>query len=504
MRRFLILSIIAVLHAPFARADDTAITIYSKAQPGAIDPNTYRPVQGQSGYYGQAVPGYAVVRQTRKVSLPAAQSILKFSDVAALIDPTTVQFRSLTDPKGTKVAEQDYQFDLVSQQKLLEKYIDQKIAVQKAVGDKVETVEGTLLSVQGGLTLKMPDNGIQAINAYSSIRFPTLPGGLMTKPTLVWSVITGKPGDHQAEVSYQTEGITWWADYNLIYKDGKDANSGTVDFGSWVSIINQTGASFADARLKLMAGDVQRVSNRGYPQSVSKMRMEEEMSAPAPKFAEKAFFEYHLYTLNRPVTLPDNATKQMELIPAAGAVPVEKILVYYGSPSAYFGDDSIHTDRNDGLDRAGKKVDVYLKLLNKEENGLGVPLPAGRIRVNQRDDDGGLEFIGESLIGHTPRNEEVLIKLGSAFDVVGERKQLNFVLDTGRRFIEEEIEIKIRNRKKQPVKVKAVESLYRAIGWTITKSSMSYNKDDAHRVSFMPTIDSEKEEVIHYTVRYTW
>jgi len=168
-----------------AASEETAITIYSKAQPGAVDPNTYRPVNGQTGYYGAAVPGYAVVRQVRQVSLPNKETILKFSDVAALIDPTTVQFKSLTDPTGTKVVEQDYQFDLVSQQKLLEKYIDKKIVVEKLVGDKIETVEGTLLSTQGGLTLKTADGSIKAVNGYSTIDFPDLPGGLITKPTLV-------------------------------------------------------------------------------------------------------------------------------------------------------------------------------------------------------------------------------------------------------------------------------------------------------------------------------
>lgn len=503
----LLLSSALSLAAPaFAQeaAEETAITIYSKAQPGAMDPNTYRPVNGQAVYMGAGVPGYAVVRQTRKVMLAEKESILKFTDVAGLIDPTTVQFKSLTDPKGTKVAEQDYQFDLVSQQKLLEKYIDKKITVERLAGDKIETVEGILMSIQGGLTLKTPE-GVRAVNGYYGLNFPELPGGLMTKPTLVWDVITGKLGEHKAEVSYQTQGITWWADYNLIFKEGKDANSGTVDFGSWVSIINQTGATFKDAKLKLMAGDVQRVTNQGYAMAKTmRADMVQEAAAPAPSFAEKSFFEYHLYTLNRPVTLPDNATKQMELIPAAVSVPVEKQLVYNGLETQYWSWGGIYTDRGYGLDAGNKKVDVYLKLVNKEENGLGVPLPAGRIRVNQRDDDGSLEFIGESLIDHTPRNEDVLVKLGSAFDVMGERKQLNYTLDTARKYAEEEIEIKIRNQKKVPVKVKIAEAMYRATGWKITESSQDYTKDDAHHVSFLVNVAPEKEQAVRYMVRYSW
>jgi hypothetical protein len=363
------------------------------------------------------------------------------------------------------------------------------------------------MSTQGGLTLKMADGGIKTVNGYSGINYPELPGGLMTRPTLVWDIITGKTGEHQAEVSYQTQGITWWADYNLIYKEGKDANSGAVDFGSWVSIINQTGATFTNAKLKLMAGDVQRVNvgNMHDGRMMMKASAEVMASAPAPSFAQKEFFEYHLYTLNRPVTLPDNSTKQMELIPAANNVPVEKLLVYTGVGQQYWNwGGQFFNDRYYGVEGGNKKVDVYLKLMNKEESGLGVPLPSGRMRVNQRDDDGSLEFIGESIIDHTPRNEQILIKLGSAFDVVGERKQLNYTLDSARNMAEEVIEIKLRNQKKQAVKVKVVESLYRATGWTIKDSSHEFTKDNANQISYIVNIDPEKEQVIKYTVRYTW
>lgn len=491
-----------------AFADETAITIYSKAQAGSIDPNLYRPVNGQTGYNGVNVPGYGVVRQIREVDLPSKNSTIKFSDVAAYIDPTTVQFKSLTDPKGTKVGEQNFQFDLVNQQKLLEKYIDKKITVEKLAGDKIETVEGILLSTQGGLTLKANDGSIKAINGYSNINFPDLPDGLITKPTLVWSIFTDKIGKHKSEVSYQTQGITWWADYNLTYSEGKDANNGTVDFNSWVSIINQTGASFSDAKLKLMAGDVQRIEPQAFAGRAMAMNKNMEMAADAvapPAFAEKEFFEYHLYTLDSPVTLPNNSTKQLELIPAATNVPVEKLMVFNGQQSQYWNYGGVYMDRGYGIEEGNKKIDVFLKIVNKKENGLGVPLPSGRIRVNQRDAaDGSLEFIGESIIDHTARNEELLIKLGNAFDVVGERKQVNYTLDSSRKFADEEIEIKIRNQKKQAVKVKVVESMYRATGWNITTSSDEYKKDNSHQVSFLVDIAPEKEKTITYKVHYSW
>ena len=501
--------------APTANAADqrdTAITIYSKAQPGAIDPNMYRPVNGQQpAYYGASVPGYAIVREQREVNLSGKKTEIKFDDVAGLIDPTTVQFKSLTDPKGTKVGEQNFQFDLVSQQKLMEKYIDKKITVEKYQygASPQESVEGVLLSTQGGLTLKTNDGQIKTINGYQSVNFPELPGGLITKPTLVWDIYTDKPGSHKAEVSYETQGVTWWADYNLTYNEGKDANSGTVDFGSWVSIINQSGATYDNAKLKLIAGDVQKTQPgvfAGAP-ATRGMAMESSMvdGTAAPSFAEKEFFEYHMYTLSQLVNLPQNSTKQMELIPAVMGVPVEKMMVFNAVESQYWNWGGVYYDQSYGLTGEKRKVDVLLKLKNAKENGLGVALPAGRMRVNQRDNsDGSLEFIGENVIDHTPRNEEITIKLGSAFDVVGERKQLDYRLDTNARFADEEIEIKLRNQKKQAVKVKTIESMYRATGWKILSADAEYSKDNAHQISFITSIEPEKEAVIRYKVRYTW
>ena len=499
---------IAAFHTPAyaAQPNETAITIYSKALPGAVDTNMYRPVNGQNAYYGITIPGYAIIRQRRNVMLDKKETILKFTDVAALIDPTTVQFTSLTDPKNTKVAEQSYQFDLVSQQKLLEKYVDKTITVEKTIGDKTEKIEGTLLSVQGGLTLKMPDGGIKAVNNYSALNFSELPGGLITKPTLVWDIITNKTGEHTTEVSYETAGVTWWADYNLTFHEGKDANSGTVDFGSWVSIINQSGTSYKDAKLKLIAGDVEKISTpqfRNEGMVAAKAMMMDAAAPSAPKFDEKSFFEYHLYTLNRPVTLEDNATKQLELIPAVKEVPVEKMLVLTND-TEYWNYDSMYLDQNAGLTSAPKKADVILSLKNKEENGLGIPLPAGRIRVNQQDNDGSLEFIGENTINHTPRNETLTIRLGQAFDVVAERRQVNYMLDSRNHFAEEEIEIKVRNQKKQAVKVKVVENLYRATGWKILESNQDYKKENAHQIHYLVTIGPEKEQIITYKVRYNW
>ena len=222
-----------------------ALTIYSTASPGAISPDLYRPQPARGGYNPPTppVPGYAVVKQERELSLEKGRSTVRFSDVAALIDPTTVTFTSLTDPAGTQVVEQNYEFDLVSADKLMQRYLDRTITVEQTSGDKITSFTGTLTSTAGGVILKDANGGVQIINGYSNVRFPELPGGLITKPTLVWDVSADKGGPHRTRVTYQTGGMTWWADYNVIFAEGKNANSGVLDLGAWVSIINQSGAA---------------------------------------------------------------------------------------------------------------------------------------------------------------------------------------------------------------------------------------------------------------------
>ena len=476
----------------------TALTIYSNAAPGAVSPDLYRtPGRG-------SVPGYAVIRQERDLDLNKGRNAVRFTDVAALIDPTTVVFESLTDGKGTTVLEQNYQFDLVSADKLLQKYIDRPIAVEQVRGQATETFNGTLLSTQGGLVLRRDDGSVQMVPHNAGVKLPALPGGLITRPTLVWDVAAQRAGSHRTRVSYQTQGMTWWSDYNVTYAEGSNANACRMDIGAWVSIINQSGAGYADARLKLVAGDVHRATAVGaaqVPASLGKALRSEEKSNG---FVEQSFFEYHLYTLGRTTTLPDNSTKQLELFPAARRVPCEKLLVYYGAPGGHRGFlSSPATDRNYGV-QSNRKVDVYLQFANAEANGMGMPLPAGRVRVNQASVDGTLEFIGEDAIDHTPRNEKVQLKLGSAFDVVGERRQLDFRVDTSRRTMTEEIEVRLRNQKKERVEVMVKENLYRWVNWNINSKSHEYRKEDARTVVFPVTVAPEGEVVVRYTANYSW
>ena len=482
---------------PLAAPAETSLTVYSSARPGTLSPQNFR-----NGGEGMAIPGYALVKDDRSFTLQPGRNLVRLTDVPALIDPTTVSFASLADPEGTRVVEQSFEFDLTSRAKLLSKYLDREITVEQNRGTGVEAFTGTLVGTQGGIVLKLPDGGVRVVDQTAGIRLPSLPGGLISKPTLAWDLEAARGGAQRARVSYQTGGMTWWTDYNVTYSESA-GGSCRLDVGAWVTIVNQSGASFADARLKLIAGDVQRAQPERMP-AVLTAPARAAMESKAAGFAEKAFFEYHLYTLGRTTSLPDNATKQIELFPAAHGVGCEKTLVYQGQLGAYYY-GGLNTERDIGA-QSNRKVDVYLRFRNAAANGLGVPLPAGRVRVSKLDTaDQGLEFIGEDLIDHTARDERVQLKLGSAFDVVGERRQVDFRLDTAAKWMEEDIEIKLRNQKPdEAVTVIAKENLYRWSQWTVTKRSQDYTKEDARTIHFPVKIAPKGEAVVRYTVRYTW
>jgi hypothetical protein len=479
-------------------SDHHALTLYSTTSPGAVNPELLR------GGGHSVVPGYAMVRHERTIPLGQGRNAIRFADVAERIDPTTVSFESLTDPSGTNILEQSFQFDLVSQDKLLQRYIDRPVTVEQARGPSVESFSGTLLSTQGGLILREGDGTVRILPSHSGVKLPSLPGGLITRPTLVWDVSTRRAGPHRTRVSYQTGGMTWWADYNVTYAEPTGADSCKLDIGAWVSIVNQSGASYPDARLKLVAGDVQRAAPRptATPRAAHKAAAIEDAAAG---FAEKAFFEYHLYTLGRTTTLPDNSTKQIELFPVARDVPCEKTFVYYGAsqPSYAYGANPL-TDRDYGI-ASNRKVDVYLRFRNRADHTMGMPLPAGRVRVAQQDSaDRTLELIGEDIIDHTPKDESVRLKLGSAFDLVGERKQVDFRVDTSRREMSEEIEIKVRNHKKQAVTIIVKENLYRWVNWKIERSTHKFEQEDARTAHFPVRIPPGGESTLRYAVQYTW
>jgi hypothetical protein len=484
-----------------------ALTIYSTADPATFDPQELARQQLANPYnrWQMQLPGYGVVREVRKVDIGDDRTI-RFTDVASGIDPTTVTFESLTDPAGTSVLEQNYEYDVVSGTKLMEKYLGKNVIAvlrQQAAGEAKPPITGSLLSSDGSTVVIKTERDVQVINRGDIVTVALADASnLITKPTLVWKLDAEKAGQHDAKVTYQTDGITWRADYSIIMNKDDTA----ADVGAWVSILNQSGASYPNAKLKLVAGDVQRVKP---PQRIYEMRAMQEMAKAVRDdtgFQEKAFFEYHLYTLGRPTSLGDNSTKQIELFPTRQNVPAKKTFVYYGLPEQwrYWIAPEPNQDRNLGTE-SNKKVDIYLQIENKEANGLGIPLPAGRIRAYKTDDaDGSLEFIGEDVIQHTPKDEKVLVKLGSAFDVVGERVQTDFKIDVRGHVIEEEFEIKLRNHKKEPVDVIVKENLLRWTNWEIINASDKHEKQDYRTIHIPVTVDPDAEKKVTYRVKYTW
>jgi len=499
MLRILAASIAAAVSATAGAAGtgDYSLTVYSAAQPGQLSTATL-------ANYGANLPGYALVRDARRMTLVQGVGDLRFSDVAKRIDPTTVAFESLSDPAGTRVIEQNYQYDLVDNAKLLDRYIGQAISVGQLRGDKVEQVTGKLLSANGGIILQRDSGEVLTLSNYSNIQFPALPGGLITQPTLVWKVASKAGGAQDARVSYQTQGITWWSDYNVTMREG---NGGcAMDLAAWVTLVNQSGGSYPNAQLKLVAGEVNRAP--AAPAAAGGLMMAKraiaERDEVATGFAESSLSEYHLYTLGRRTDLPDNSTKQLELFPAVHDAACRKQLVFTAAPAPnpwWYGpmQDQGYAATSQGT------VGSYLEFDNKEANKLGMPLPAGRVRVNQANQsDGALEFVGEDVIKHTPRNETLRIKLGNSFDIVGERKQTGFRIDTSAKTIDESFEISVRNRKKEAATVIVREYLYRWSGWQITGKSHEFVKRDAQTIDFPVEIAADGEAKVTYAVHYHW
>jgi hypothetical protein len=478
--------------AAAADTPDYALTVYSAAAPGTL--STERLAD-----YGNRLPGYAVVSDRRVLELTRGTGELRFSDVARRIDPTTVSFASITDPAGTRVLEQNYQYDLVSQQKLLQRYLGQPLTVEQQRGETIERISGTLLSADGGLILAREDGSVVTLSSWSSVQFPALPGGLISKPTLVWKLDAVRGGRHDAQVSYQTQGMTWWTDYNITLRE--DSGRCRMDLAAWVSLVNQSGGSFANAKLKLVAGDINRAPAAPEPQKMYRTMVVE--AAPmADGFAESELFEYHLYTLGRRTDLPDNSVKQLELFPAVAGAECRRELVFTATPG-YHNYGAAMTDQGFGATQRGE-AGAFLEFENREANRLGIPLPGGRVRVSQASAEGAQEFIGEDLIPHTARNETLRLKLGTAFDISGERRQMSYSYDEKARTITETIEVEVRNGKKSPAEVTVREYLYRWSGWSITGNSQAFDKRDAQTVDFAVKLPAEGKQTVRYTVTYRW
>ena len=440
-----------------------------------------------------------LVREQRDIQLDKGQNEIKFTDVASKIDATSVHFKSITDPDGTKVLEQNFEYDLISRDKLLSKYIDKEIELVRRLGvsgEKTEIIKGTLLSLKGGMTLKVGDKIYS--NPSGEVILDKLPQGLITKPALSWLVDSKKSAQHTVEVGYLTEGIKWNADY-IVVADADDKN---IDLNGWVTIDNQTGATYKDAKLKLIAGDVNRIK----PAATVKLMAAKYAymgEAEEPQFQEKSFFEYHMYTLQRKTTIKDNESKQIEFT-SASQIPVKKLYIYDGSKMSFYGyNEYSRADKNYGI-QTNKDIYVMLEFKNSNDNNLGIPLPKGKMRVYKSDTDKSLEFIGEDWIDHTPKDEMVRIYLGNAFDIIGERVQTDFKVNYDADKLNESYKITLRNHKEEPVTVRVVEHLYRWSNWKITSNSYKFDKTDSKTIEFDVPIEKDGEAVVTYTAEYWW
>jgi hypothetical protein len=413
-----------------------------------------------------------------------------------------VTFKSLTDPAGTSVIEQAFEYDLASADRILERHTGQPIRVQ--ITNAGGTYAGRLVSFDRGQIVLQADDGLKSIarGTVQAIGYPKLPEGLVLKPTLAWAVQAARAGEHLAEVAYETSGMSWSADYTAVITPDEKR----VDLSAWVTIRNQSGASYKDAGLKLVAGDLNRApKGTDFSQSFAVNGAIGAGSATPPGFTEKAFFEYHMYTLGRRTTLPDRSLKQIELFDPVAGVPCTKAYLYDGLrdlPPWY----SNQPNQDQGFGSAcNRKVGVYLEIENRKENGMGMPLPAGRMRVHKRDDaDGFPELIGEDRIDHTPKDEKVRLKVGDAFDIVGERKQTDFKVDRHGRWLTETVEVRIRNHKEEAVDVLVAEHLHRWVNWEFEKKSEEFVKVNSQLVHFPVKVPKDGEVVVTYTVKYTW
>lgn len=441
--------------------------------------------------------GSALVRDQRQFDLSRGVNEVSFTDVASQMDPTSVLFKSLTDPAGTTVLEQNYVYDLVNTNALLEKYLDQPIRVITTDG---LAYEGTLLSGRDNIIIEDEDGQVQVITsaATQQFSFPELPDGLITRPTLEWKLLAEEPGEHDVEITYLTYGMSWEADYVLLLSE----ESTSLDLDGWVTLNNTSGATYEDALLKLIAGDLQRVQEDALATPTLEFERADEALGAAP-VEEREFFEYHLYEVPRPVTVRDNESKQIEFVTAAG-VPSEKFFVYDGLQCqnnywycSFYG--SFQSDPTYGT-QSNPKVMVMVEF---DTENVEADLPRGQVRLYQEDIDGAALLIGEQSIDHTPEGEILQLYVGDAFDIVGERVQTDF-RNPSHNTIEEDFEITLRNHKDEAVEVRIVEHLLRWSEWRILRSNNDYTKMDSSTIEFRVDVPADGETTVTYTVRYEW
>lgn len=480
----------------------TALLLAGFLLQSQASPAQESPVSGSQGVnltiYNQ---NFGLVRDTRKIDLKEGVNFVRVEDVAAQIDPTSVSFSSITAPNAVVVREQNYQYDLLNPTSILKKSVGKSVkfrqtlpsgAVRELSGILLNPPEATVSDTEGniqersqGLVLKTPEGVI--LNPEGQAELAELPKGLVSKPSLLWKLETTRAGKHDTEIAYQTQGLNWKCDYVAV----ANADDSKADLTSWVTLDNKSGATYEDAALKLMAGDVHKVS--ALPPPAMPMAMGgavAEAAMPPPQFKEQAFAEYHLYTLQGNTTVRDNETKQLSLFNAAD-VPVKKLFIFEPDTAQYF------MSSPDGGEQRLQKVAVKLELQNSEANHLGMPMPKGKVRVYKQDSDGALQFVGEDSIDHTPRDEKVRLYIGDAFDVVAERRQTNME-QVSNRVQRMSYETKLRNHKSSAVTLTVVE--HAGGEWSIKNSSHQYKKRDSRTYEFTVDVPANGEVTLTYTV----
>ncbi|HWO10726.1 MAG TPA: DUF4139 domain-containing protein [Polyangiaceae bacterium] len=429
---------------------------------------------------------FGLVREVRSLrGLPAGRVALEFRDVASTIQPQTVAVKALGNPGALSVLEQNYRYDLLTPETLLEKYVGRGVRAYRyhEAAGKEDVVDAKLLSVAGGPILQIGSE--ITFNYPGRLAFAELPPNLIAKPTLVW-LLDSRAADPSVEISYLAQSMSWSADYVLVL-DEKETTAGLV---GWVTLVNNTGTSYRNAALKLVAGTVNRVMEQGYGYSMEEKAMPM-AAAPAPAFREEGLLEYHLYTLERPTDVLDKEQKQVTLLEAAG-VGIQKKLVFSGQPFWYqsrFGE------------LVNQKVSVYLDFENATKNHLGMPLPKGIVRVYKADASGAQQFVGEDSVDHTPRDERVRIKAGEAFDVVADRKQMSWT-SLGNCSAESAWSIELRNHKDEDVRVEVRELA--GGDWQVVNSSHKPERDDVQNFHFDVPVPKRGKAQVAYTIRVRW
>jgi hypothetical protein len=433
----------------------------------------------------------ALVRDVRRLVLPSGEFDLKFMDIAATVNPATVHFRSLTEPARVSVLEQNYEYDLLEPDKLLRKYVGREVTLVRTVqqdgSTRQEEVKAELLSYNNAPVWRIGKEIVTGMHA-DHIRFPELPNNLFSRPTLIWTLQNGGAQGHRVEASYLAGKLAWNADYVLtVARDDKSA-----DLDGWVTLQNGSGTSFRNAKLQLVAGDLNRVRQAVAEGRFDMARKSMEMAAAAP-MAQEAFSEYHLYTLGRKTTINNAETKQVNMLGGTG-VPVQKRFIVDGQAFYY------HNQQHPGAP-IKDVVQVYYQFRNDEKAGLGVPMPAGTVRVYQADSKGGVHFAGEDRIGHTPKDETLKLKIGNAFDVVCERNQIDFQKIASNVY-EFEYEITLRNHKAIPITVEVNEPIGGT--WRMVQQSHVSTKTAAWAAQFNVPVAQDGVATLKYRVRVTY